>query len=109
MGVKVEKRFWTFKVDQRPLYTAPDDTSSNPSRTTVDLDGSVWVANRGTNPGSVTHIGLDENGQCEDRNGDGVQTSTKLGDILQWSSGDGGERGVANAQDECIVHYTIVR
>jgi len=20
MGVKVEKRFWTFKVDQRPLY-----------------------------------------------------------------------------------------
>ena len=44
----------------------------NPSRTTVDSDGSLWVANRDHNPGTVLHIGLEENNQCEDRNGNGI-------------------------------------
>ena len=80
--------------------------SGNPSRTTVDNDGSVWVANRNGNPGSVVHVGLLENGQCEDRNGNGViDTSTGLGDIKPW--GDlSGTRNVATAEDECIVSYT---
>jgi streptogramin lyase len=82
--------------------------SGNPSRTTVDNDGSVWVANRNGNPGSVVHVGLLENGQCEDRNGNGViDTSTGLGDIKPW--GDlSGTRKVATADDECIVSYTEV-
>jgi len=49
--------------------------SGNPSRTTVDNDGSVWVANRNNvagGKGTIVHIGLEENGQCEDRNGNGV-------------------------------------
>ena len=47
----------------------------NPSRTTVDNDGSVWVTNRqnvSNGYGTVVHIGLLENGQCEDRNDNGV-------------------------------------
>lgn len=84
----------------------------DPSRTTVDQNGSVWVANRedlGPNDtGTIVHIGLDENNQCEDRNGDGIiQTSTGLGDIKPWIDASG-TRGVQTAQDECIVHYTVV-
>ena len=83
----------------------------NPSRTTVDKDGSVWVANRNNvydGFGSVVHIGLEENGQCEDRNGNGViDTSTGLGDVRSWTDASGA-RGVATAADECIVHYTKV-
>lgn len=46
-------------------WTAPDRMGRNPSRTTVDKFGNVWVANRdesgwlgGQNKGSVTRIGL---------------------------------------------------
>ncbi len=45
--------------------TAPDGLGRNPSRTTVDLSGNVWVANRdasgvsgGEEKGSVTRVGL---------------------------------------------------
>ncbi len=89
----------------------------NPSRTTVDRDGSVWVANRNNVSngfGTVIHIGLEENGQCEDRHdgaGGGpdniIQTSTGLGDVRGWTD-DSGTRGVETALDECIVHYTEV-
>jgi sugar lactone lactonase YvrE len=82
--------------------------SANPSRTTVDQDGSVWVANRGGSPGSVTHVGLFENGQCEDRNNNGsIETSTGLGNVLGWTTSAGpAPRGVGDAADECIVHHT---
>lgn len=84
----------------------------NPSRTTVDNDGSVWVANRNNVSngfGSIVHIGLLENGQCEDRNNNGViDTSTGgLGDVKAWTDASG-TRGVGTADDECIVHYTQV-
>lgn len=94
-------------------YTAPTSQGNgNTSRTTVDKDGSVWVANRnavyyedGYYYGSVAHIGLVENGQCEDRNGNGViDTSIGQGDIKPWADATG-DRHVATAQDECIVHY----
>ena len=95
--------------------TSPDFMGKDPSRTTVTLDGSVWVTNRaesgfvpfaaiqsiaGGDPlnvptggglmGSVLHIGVKEAGQCIDRNGNGViETSTGLGDIRPWIN-DGG-------------------
>ena len=98
--------------------TTPQNQSlGNPSRTTVDQDGSVWVANRNNvsnNLGTVIHIGLEENGQCEDRHDgagggpDGIiQTSTGLGDVRGWTDASG-PRSVATALDECIVHYTQV-
>ncbi|MBM3957234.1 MAG: hypothetical protein FJ313_04195, partial [Gemmatimonadetes bacterium] len=91
--------------------TPSSQSGGNPSRTTVDNDGSVWVANRAnvwSSYGSVLHIGLEENGQCEDRNGNGtIETSTGLGDIRAWID-TSGPRAVATAADECIVHYTKV-
>ncbi len=103
--------------------TAPDSISSqnppgtafpNPSRTTVDLRGSAWVANRndidncgGLDKGSVARIGLIIGGTrvnadstlnplgdyvagpsystCVDRDGDGlIKTSRGLGDVRPW-------------------------
>ena len=66
----------------------------------MDLDGNVWVNNRGNN--SVTKIGLKEAGNCVDRNGDGViTTSTGGADVKGWTGAWGG--GVAGATDECIL------
>ncbi|MDF2629471.1 MAG: hypothetical protein K0R39_3302 [Symbiobacteriaceae bacterium] len=91
--------------------SAPQGMGTNPSRTTVDKDGNVWVGNRDEasgNQGSVVHIGLAENGQCQDRNGNNViDTSTGLGDIRGWSNAGGADTGggVSTADDECIIHY----
>ena len=71
------------------------------SRTTVALDGSVWVGHRG--PGGATHVGLRELNGCVDRNGNGsIDTSTGYGDVKPW---DGMTSLVADAQDECIIHH----
>jgi uncharacterized repeat protein (TIGR01451 family) len=71
------------------------------SRTTVGIDGSVWVGHRG--PGGVTHVGLAELNQCVDRNGNGtIETSAAYGDVKSWS---GADSNVANAGDECILHH----
>lgn len=75
--------------------TAPNGVGSNPSRTTVDLDGNVWVGNRNSN--TVTKVGLKEAGNCIDRNGNGViDTSTGGGDVRAWVT-------APNPADECIL------
>ena len=94
--------------------SAPDGRGRNPSRTTVDANGNVWAGNRAESSGgkgSVVHVGLLENCQCVDRNGNGViDTSTGLGDIKPWSNAGGVDDngGVSTAEDECIIHYTRV-
>jgi len=71
------------------------------SRTTVAIDGSVWVGHRGG--GGVTHVGLVEANQCLDRNNNNtIETSIGYGDVKAWS---GGTSLVANAADECILHH----
>jgi len=96
-------------------WTSPQGQPRDPSRTTVDHDGNVWVANRAGN--SVTKIGLMENGGWADKNGDGVcQTSTGLNDILPWTNAGGadtdgavsGSTGTSTAADECILLYVRV-
>lgn len=83
--------------------TAPIGQPTDPSRTTVDKRGNVWATNRAGS--SVVHVGLVENHQCVDRNGNGrIDTSSGLGDVLDWSGGS-----AAGAADECILHYTLVR
>ncbi|HEX3128889.1 MAG TPA: CARDB domain-containing protein, partial [Thermoanaerobaculia bacterium] len=95
-------------------YTAPNNRGRDPSRTTVDLNGDAWVANRAEGEGgrgSVVHIGLKEAFQCIDRNGNGViDTSTGLGDIRPWPNTNGADNngGVSTAADECIIHYVRV-
>ncbi|MEM5829297.1 MAG: hypothetical protein QW040_00385 [Candidatus Aenigmatarchaeota archaeon] len=67
-------------LDGRELgryYTVPKGKNGNPSRVSIDKEGNVWVGNRGTR--TLVKIGLKENGQCVDRNGDGkIETSEDL-------------------------------
>ncbi|HEV3470216.1 MAG TPA: RHS repeat-associated core domain-containing protein [Pyrinomonadaceae bacterium] len=91
-------------------WSSPAGQPKNPSRTTVDLNGNVWASNRNGN--SVLRIGLAENGQCVDRNGNGViDTSRGFGDIRPWTNAGGVDTdgGVETAQDECVINYTRVR
>ncbi len=85
--------------------------NGNPSRTTVDLEGSVWLGNRAT--GTVIKIGLYEKGNWIDKNSDGdCDTSQDLDndgtitgtEILPWNTDEcvlfsvyvgGGPRGIA--------------
>lgn len=91
--------------------SSPDGRYRNPSRTTVDANGNVWSGNRDEDSGgkgSVVEIGLKENGQCQDRDNDGIiETSTGLGDIKAWANGGGIDNngGVSTAEDECIIKY----
>ena len=79
----------------------PDNGS--PSRTTVDLEGNVWVGLR--TAGTVVKIGLCEGGQCIDRNRDGIiQTSRDL-------DGDGditGDELLPWGEDECVLLEVVL-
>ncbi|WP_417912520.1 PKD domain-containing protein [Candidatus Electronema sp. TJ] len=109
--VKVDTKTGQVLAEYR---TAPDRMGKDPSRTTVDKNGNVWVTNRaegGDGMGSIVHIGLKENGQCVDRNGNGViDTSTGQGDVRGWGNAGNADSygGVDTAEDECILHYTRV-
>jgi YVTN family beta-propeller protein len=70
--------------------TAPEGRGLNPSRTTVDLYGNVWIGNRdeggyigGTAYGSVVKIGLVIGGTRGDKNPDGSFTPNLAGEYLQ--------------------------
>jgi large repetitive protein len=81
-------------------WSAPNGTGRNPSRTTVDQDGNVWVGNRDSN--TVTKIALQEAGNCIDRNGNGViETSTGSADVKAWTT-------AANPADECILMHVVL-
>ncbi len=81
----------------------PGNLYGNPSRTTVDLFGNCWVGNRRI--GTAVKIGLLENGQYMDRNGNGKpDTSQDLdgngviegSELLPWGS------------DECVLWEVVV-
>lgn len=75
-------------VELARYVTGPGD-SPNPSRTSVNLQGDVAVANR--HLGGVTKFSASLD-RCVDRNGDGViQTSSGLEDVLPWP------------EDECML------
>ncbi|WGZ93853.1 MAG: Ig-like domain-containing protein [Candidatus Thiothrix putei] len=81
--------------------------NGNPSRTTVDQDGNVWVGNRNNN--TITKVGLKEFGQCIDRNGNGdIDTSTGSTDVKPWDGYFGDGQGIANAQDECVLQHVTL-
>jgi len=82
-------------------WVAPHN--GDPSRTTVDLDGSCWVGLR--EAGTVVKIGLFEAGQYIDRNGNGtIETSQDLnndGDIT-------GAELLPWGQDECVLYEVVL-
>ncbi|MEM2614823.1 MAG: hypothetical protein QXO15_11480 [Nitrososphaerota archaeon] len=83
--------------------TGPEGFDGEPSRTTVDLRGSCWVANRYA--GTVVKIGLYEGGDCVDRNGNGVI------DTSRDANGDGiitGDEILPWGQDECVLFEVIL-
>jgi RHS repeat-associated protein/uncharacterized repeat protein (TIGR01451 family) len=91
-------------------FSSPAGQPRDPSRTTVDHNGNVWASNRAGN--SVLRIGLVENGQCVDRNGNGViDTSRAQNDLRPWTNAGGVDTdgGVETADDECVINYTRVR
>lgn len=87
--------------------TGPSSGNGNPSRTTVDQEGNVWVGNRDHN--TITKVGLKEFGQCIDRNNNGfIDSSTSKDDVKSWGGYFGDGQSVANAEDECILlHITL--
>jgi len=105
---EVVGEYWT-----APVYD-PERPSGDPSRTAVDRDGNVWIGNRADTSegmGSVVKIGLLENGQCQDRNGNGtIDTSAGLGGVLAWDNAGDADRmgGVSTAEDECILLFVRV-
>lgn len=98
--------------------TAPEGAPKDPSRTTVDFDGSVWIGNRddieidGEDMGHIVKIGTGLGHQWIDRNGNGVlDTSTELGDVRAWPNCNGGDftaEDIAFAEDELILLYQPV-
>lgn len=84
--------------------TAPEGQPLNPSRTTVDKDGNLWVANRNGN--SVTKIGLIENGQYR-KGTNGQNTSKGFKDIKPWTNAGGADTngGASTAADDAIMQY----
>ncbi len=96
------------KIDSRTgrelaRYVVCPQTNANPSRTTVDLEGNCWVANRQT--GTVVKIALLEAGTALDRNANGeIDTSTD-------SNGDGiitSDEMLPWGQDECVLFEVVV-
>ena len=120
LWVAVSSKGTIVKIDTRTgeilgeYLTSPDYRSRNPSRTTVDFNGNVWVTNRDESSdgwGSVTRVGNIDNDACIDRNGNGViDTSFGLWDYLPWPNTNGADDwgGVSTAEDECIIDYIRV-
>ncbi len=81
----------TFTMDEVGRYIVRPDQAGNPSRTSVDLNGDVVVANRS---GGVTKIFADPEDCIDDNGTPGIQTSTGAEDILAWGT------------EECIAWHT---
>ena len=86
------------KVDTRTYeevaryISGPDGTGNDPSRTSVNTYGDVYVGNRsGTSVTKISTLGAD----CPDTNGDGmITTSQGPTDVLAWG------------QDDCVLWNT---
>jgi len=83
--------------------TCPKGVNGQPSRTTVDLEGNVWLGNR--HAGTVVKVGLYENGMYVDRNGNGIiETSIDV-------NGDGdikGDEMLPWGEDECVLFEIVL-
>ncbi len=87
------------KIDSRTgdelgrYLTGPNAPAGDPSRTSVDARGDVYVGNRYGR--SVTKISA-RGGECPDTNGDGVVTTSRGSEVLPWG------------MDDCVLWHTEV-
>jgi streptogramin lyase len=85
--------------------TRPNGRSGNPSRTTVDLNGDVWVGNRNEGAGglgSATKISASPTGTTSSGAWNGSTFNR-----LDWTNTGGADNngGVSTAQDTAITQY----
>ncbi len=84
-------------------YRTGPDRALEPSAVAVDLDGSCWVGNQAA--GTVVKIGLEERGDCVDRDSDGVVDTSRDDD------GDGaitGDELLPWGADECVLYEVVL-
>ncbi|MGP6085804.1 hypothetical protein [Antarctobacter jejuensis] len=91
-------------------YTAPSGQPANPSRTTVDQNGDVWVGNRnaGFPQGSVTKISASASGPGTSTGVWNAGTGAAgTFDARAWTNAGGLDTGggTATATDPAILHY----
>ncbi|MCX9084614.1 MAG: hypothetical protein OIN87_07455 [Candidatus Methanoperedens sp.] len=86
-----------YRVNSNPTH------GGNPSRTTVDLKGDVWVGTR--QAGTVVKIGNYEAGNCFDRNGDKIITTSR--DINNDGNITGAEL-LDWGKDECVLYEVVL-
>jgi streptogramin lyase len=85
--------------------THPDGRAGNPSRTTVDQNGDVWVGNRNEGErglGSITKISADPLGTTSS----GLWNGSTF-DRLAWTNAGGADSngGVSTAADSALLNY----
>lgn len=81
-------------VELGRYWAGPAEQGSDPSRTSVNLEGDVVVSVR--DPGGITKIAALESG-CVDLDGNGqIDTSTGRDDIRAWG------------EDECVLWHTVI-
>ena len=84
-------RFNTETLQEEARYiTGPDGASNDPSRTSVNGFGDVYIGNRAGN--SVSRISI-LGSECPDTNGDGSVTTSTSGTALPWG------------QDDCVLWH----
>ncbi|TVQ52031.1 MAG: hypothetical protein EA355_15915 [Rhodobacteraceae bacterium] len=92
-------------------YTAPNGRSRNPSRTTVDINGDVWVGNRDESSGGQGSIAKISAGATGPDTSTGVFNAPTGApgtfDARPWTNAGGADNagGASTASDPAILHY----
>ena len=88
--------------------TAPEGMATNPSRTTVDQNGDVWVGNRNeASGGQGSIVKLSANPTSDTKaTSSGVWNGSSF-DVLRWVNSDGADTngGVVNSSDAATSLY----
>jgi len=97
------------KVDTRTgnelarYRVCPSGVTGNPSRTTIDQYGNCWVANRQC--ATAVKLGLIEEGEFVDRNGNGLADTSR---DLDHDGSITGTELLPWGQDECVLFEVVL-
>jgi YVTN family beta-propeller protein len=100
-----------FAAVKGEYYSAPQGQPANPSRTTVDLDGNVWVANRDQGDGglgSMTKVSASATGAATSTGVWNAATGDpNTFDRRSWNNAGGADTngGTSTASDPAILQY----